>query len=47
MTTELKAWLALAASFVLLLFICALAMLGVFTRPLRWRDRVRPDYSGG
>jgi hypothetical protein len=39
MTTELKAWFFLAASFVLLLVICGLAMVGVLTRPLRWSER--------
>jgi hypothetical protein len=40
MTTELKAWFLLAACFVLLLFICGLAMLGILTRPMRWGQRV-------
>lgn len=39
MTTELKAWFVLAASFVLLLFICGLAMPGLLTRPMRWSER--------
>jgi hypothetical protein len=39
MTSELKAWFFLAASLLLLLFICGLAMLGLLTRPLRWSER--------
>jgi hypothetical protein len=39
MTTEVKAWCVLAACFLLLLFICGLAMLGILTRPLRWSER--------
>ena len=39
MTTELKAWFFLAASFVMLLVICGLAMLGLLTRPMRWSER--------
>ena len=40
MTTELKAWFFLAASFMLLLLICGLIMVGVLTRPMRWSERV-------
>ena len=40
MTTELKAWVFLAASFLLLLCICGLAMVGLLTRPTRWSERV-------
>jgi hypothetical protein len=39
MTTELKAWVFLIASFVLLVCICGLAMLGLLTRPMRWSER--------
>ena len=39
MTTELKAWFFLIASFVLLVCICGLAMLGLLTRPMRWSER--------
>ena len=39
MTSDLKAWLFLAASFLLLLLICGLAMVGVLTRPMRWSER--------
>jgi hypothetical protein len=37
MTTEIKAWFFLAASFTLV--ICGLAMLGLLTRPMRWSER--------
>jgi hypothetical protein len=40
--TELKAWVLLIASLLLLLIICALAALGSFTRPQRWSERGRP-----
>ena len=39
MTTELKAWFFLATSFILLVCICGLAMLGLLTRPVRWSER--------
>jgi hypothetical protein len=39
MTTELKGWFFLAASLLLLVFICGLAMVGVLTRPMRWSER--------
>jgi len=39
MTSELKAWFFLAASFLLLLLICGLAMVGILTRPMRWSER--------
>ena len=37
--TELKAWVFFIASLTLLLLICGLAALGLFTRPRRWSDR--------
>jgi hypothetical protein len=39
MTAEMKAWFFLVASFVLLLFVCGLAMLGPLTHPMRWSVR--------
>ena len=36
---EAKAWFILVASFILLVIICTLATLGIFTRPKRWNDR--------
>ena len=36
---EMKGWIVLFASFLLLLLICALAMMGVLTRPVRWSER--------
>ncbi len=42
---EAKAWFILVASFILLVIICTLATLGIFTRPKRWNDR--PGIYGG
>lgn len=39
MTHEIKGWLFLVASLLLLSMICCLAMLGLLTRPIRWSDR--------
>ena len=40
MTADLKGWVFLAASFLFLLVICGLAMVGLLTRPVRWSERV-------
>jgi hypothetical protein len=37
MATELKPWLFLIISLLLLLIICSVAALGLFTRPTRWK----------
>ena len=39
---EMKGWISLLASVVLLLVICGVAALGLFTRPTRWSDRSKP-----
>ncbi len=39
MTHDFRAWFFLVASFLLLLVICGLAMVGLLTRPLRWSER--------
>lgn len=39
MTHEIKGWFFLAASMLLLLVICGLAMIGLLTRPVRWAER--------
>jgi len=39
MATELKAWFFLIISLLLLLMICSVAALGLFTRPTRWSER--------
>ncbi|ULA66079.1 MAG: hypothetical protein LZF62_50063 [Nitrospira sp.] len=39
MTQEIKGWVVLMASLLLLAVICCLAMLGVLTRPVRWTER--------
>ena len=39
MTHEMKGWLFLMASLLLLWVICGLAMLGLLTRPARWVER--------
>lgn len=42
MATELKAWFFLIISLLLLLIICGVAALGLFTRPTRWSERPSP-----
>ncbi len=42
MATELKAWFFLIISLLLLLMICSVAALGLFTRPTRWSERAMP-----
>ncbi len=42
MATELKAWFFLIISLLLLLIICSVAALGLFTRPKRWSERPSP-----
>ena len=39
---ELKAWAFLIASLMLLLLICGVAAVGLFTRPGRWSERFEP-----
>jgi len=39
MTQDIKGWLFLVASLLLLALICGLATLGLLTRPARWSER--------